>query len=171
MQFTASNQVGSGPFKWVDWSEAHFASVARNAKWHGGNNRPFLDGVVVIQPKDTTEVEARFRVKQLDVAFVGRPQADKLKAKLTSLQEQTVGTSLFFGMRFFLPTAPFDDVRFRTALSVALDRRDMLQQFFDGSGEVNPWVSWPITSWTLPQAELATMPGYRRGHRAAPGHH
>jgi peptide/nickel transport system substrate-binding protein len=161
--FTASNQVGSGPFKWVDWSEGTFASVARNAKWHGGNNRPFLDGVVINQPKDTTEVEARFRVKQLDVAFVGRPQADNLKAKLKSLQEQTVGTSLFFGMRFFLPTAPFDDVRMRTALSVALDRRDMLQQFFDGSGEVNPWVSWPITAWTLPQAELATIPGYRTG--------
>jgi peptide/nickel transport system substrate-binding protein len=162
-QFTADSQIGSGPFKWVDWSEGQFASVARNPRWHGGNDRPFLDGITVIQPKDTTEVEAKLRTKKLDVAFVGRPQADKLKSKVESLQEQTVGHSLFFGMRFFLPTAPFNDVRFRTAVSVALDRRDMLQQFFAGSGEVNPWISWPIAPWTLPQTELTNVPGYRPG--------
>jgi len=39
----------------------------------------------------------------------------------------------------------------------------MLQQFFAGSGEVNPWISWPIKRWTLPQAELSTRPGYRPG--------
>jgi peptide/nickel transport system substrate-binding protein len=163
--FTASTQIGSGPFKWVDWQEGQFASVARNPKWHGGNGRPFLDGVTLTQPKDTSEVEAKLRTKKLDVAFVGRPQADKLKSKteLASLQEQTVGHSLFFGMRFFLQTAPFNDIRFRTALSLALDRRDMLQQFFSGSGEVNPWISWPIKRWTLPQSELVTLAGYRPG--------
>jgi ABC-type transport system substrate-binding protein len=39
----------------------------------------------------------------------------------------------------------------------------MLQQFFAGSGEVNPWVSWPIKRWTLPQSELVTLAGYRPG--------
>ena len=163
--FSASNQIGSGPFNWVDWQEGQFASVARNPKWFGGNSRPFLDGVTLTQPKDTSEVEAKLRTKKLDVAFVGRPQADKLKSKseLASLQEQTVGHSLFFGMRFFMQTAPFNDVRVRTALSLALDRRDMLQQFFAGSGEVNPWISWPIKRWTLPQSELMTLAGYRAG--------
>jgi peptide/nickel transport system substrate-binding protein len=163
--FTASTQIGSGPFKWVDWQEGQFASVSRNPKWHGGNGRPFLDGVTLTQPKDTSEVEAKLRTKKLDVAFVGRPQADKLKSKaeLATLQEQTVGHSTFFGMRFFMQTAPFNDARVRTALSLALDRRDMLQQFFAGSGEVNPWVSWPIKRWTLPQSELVTLAGYRPG--------
>jgi peptide/nickel transport system substrate-binding protein len=121
--------------------------------------------VTLTQPKDTSEVEAKLRTKKLDVAFVGRPQADKLKSKaeLATLQEQTVGHSTFFGMRFFMQTAPFNDVRVRTALSLALDRRDMLQQFFAGSGEVNPWVSWPIKRWTLPQSELVTLAGYRPG--------
>ncbi len=162
-QFTADVQVGSGPFTWIEWRERESASVARNPKWHGGNDRPFLDSITLIQPKDSTEVEAKLRTKKLDVAFVGRPQADKLKSKVEALKEQTIGHSLFFGMRFFIETAPFNDVRFRTALSIALDRRDMLQQFFAGSGEVNPWISWPIKRWSLPQAELTTMPGYRPG--------
>ncbi len=161
--FAPDFQVGSGPFRWVEWSEGKFASVARNPKWHGGNDRPNLDGVTVLQPKDNAEVEAGLRTKKLDVAFVGRPQADKLKKGIPALQESTIGRSLFFGMRFFLPQFPYNDVRFRSAVSIALDRRDMLQQFFSGSGEVNPWVSWPITRWSLPQAELATIPGYRPG--------
>ena len=161
--FAADFQVGSGPFRWVEWSEGKFASVARNPKWHGGNDRPNLDGVTIFQPKDSAEVEAGLRTKKLDVAFVGRPQADKLKKAIPALQESTVGRSLFFGMRFFLPQFPYNDVRFRSAVSIALDRREMLQQFFAGSGEVNPWVSWPISRWSLPQAELATTPGYRPG--------
>lgn len=161
--FATDFQVGSGPFRWVEWSEGKFASVARNPKWHGGNGRPNLDGVTVLQPKDSAEVEGGLRTKKLDVAFVGRPQADKLKKAVPALQESTVGRSLFFGMRFFLPQFPYNDVRFRSAVSIALDRRDMIQQFFSGSGEVNPWVSWPITRWSLPQAELATTAGYRPG--------
>lgn len=161
--FTLENQVGSGPFRWVEWSEKKFASVARNPAWHGGNGRPYLDGVDVVQPRDTSEVEAWLRTKKLDVAFVGRPQADKLRAVIPALTDETAGQSRFFGMRFFTPQFPYSDQRFRSAVSIALDRREMLQQFFSGSGEVNPWISWPIKRWSLPQAELATMPGYRPG--------
>lgn len=161
--FAPDIQVGSGPFRWVEWSEGKFASVARNPKWHGGNDRPNLDGVTIFQPKNTEEVEADLRTKKLDVALVGRPQADRLKERVSALQESTIGHSLFFGMRFFLPQAPYNDARFRAAVSIAVDRRDLLQQFFAGSGEVNPWISWPITRWSLPQAELANTPGYRPG--------
>jgi ABC-type transport system substrate-binding protein len=66
-------------------------------------------------------------------------------------------------MRFFIPQAPYNDVRFRTAVTIALDRRKMLEEFFGGSGEVNPWISWPINRWTLPQSELNGLPGYRPG--------
>lgn len=161
--FTLENQVGSGPFRWVEWSEKKFASVARNPAWHGGDGRPYLDGVDVLQPRDTSEVEAWLRTKKLDVAFVGRPQAEKLRAVIPALTDETVGQSRFFGMRFFTPQFPYSDQRFRSAVSYALDRREMLQKFFAGSGEVNPWISWPIKRWTLPQAELATRPGYRPG--------
>ncbi|MGH2632211.1 MAG: hypothetical protein ACRDG3_02270, partial [Tepidiformaceae bacterium] len=48
-------------------------------------------------------------------------------------------------------------------LSQALDRRDMIQQFFAGSGQMNPWISWPSRKWSLPQTELVTLAGYREG--------
>ncbi len=156
-------QVGSGPFRWVEWQEGKFASVSRNGTWHGVDRRPYLDGVTLTQPKDATEIEARFRTKALDVATVGRPQAEQLKRATPGLQEATAGHSQFFGMRFFTGQAPFNDTRFRSAVSIAPDRREMITQFFAGSGAMNPWVSWPLTRWSLPQAELTTLPGYRPG--------
>lgn len=162
-QFSPESQVGSGPFRWVEWSEGRFASVARNPAWHGGKGRPYLNGIAVKQPRNTTEVEAGFRIKELDVAFVGRVEAERLKTSVKALVESTIGQSLFFGMRFFIPQFPYNDVRFRAAVSIALDRRAMIGEFFAGEGEVNPWISWPITRWTLPQSELAGLPGYRPG--------
>jgi peptide/nickel transport system substrate-binding protein len=161
--FSLRNQVGSGPFRWVEWNEGQLASVSRSANWYGGDGRPYLSGVTTLQPRDSDEVEAWLRTRQVDVAFVGRPQADRLRAIIPALQEYTVGQSRFFGMRFFVPMFPYNDARFRTAVSIALDRRAMLERFFAGSGEVNPWVSWPVEQWSLPQAELTTLPGYRPG--------
>ncbi|MGH2394506.1 MAG: ABC transporter substrate-binding protein, partial [Candidatus Limnocylindria bacterium] len=141
---TVLDQVGSGPFRFVEWNESVFASASRNPKWHGGGGRPYLDGVTAIQPRDAATVEAGLRTKQLDVAFVGRPTADRLRDVIPSLVERPMGTSLFMGMRFFIEQAPYTDPRMRGALSIALDRREMVQEFFAGSGDINPWISWPV---------------------------
>lgn len=156
-------QVGSGPFQWVEWSDEKFASVRRNPAWFGGDARPYLDGMSLIQPATTVEVEAGLRTKDIDVAFVNRALADRLKRSLPELVEQTVGHSLFFGVRYSLVNAPYNDLRFRSALTIALDRRGMIDRFFGGSGGVNPWISWPVSRWTLPESELTSIPGYRPG--------
>jgi len=158
--FSMANQVGSGPFTWVDWQNGNFASVARNPSWFGGNQRPFLDAAVMTQPHDATEIEAKLRVKQFDAATVAKPQADTLMASLPHLKLNQQGHSLFYGMRFIVTRPPFNDVRVRTALTIALDRAGMAQRFFAGSAEPNPWVSWPVTAWTLPQSEVASQAGY-----------
>lgn len=161
--WSLDTQLGSGPFRWVEWNDGKFASVGRNANWYGGGGRPYLNGLTVVQPKDTAEVEAKLRTKQLDAVFVGRTQADKLRTAVPELVEIPVGNALFYGMRFSVRQSPYTDQRFRTAVSVAIDRREMVQQFFQGSGDVNPWVSWPMKRWALPPAELSAMPGYRLG--------
>ncbi|MBK9544967.1 MAG: ABC transporter substrate-binding protein [Dehalococcoidia bacterium] len=153
----------SGPFQWVEWVCGRHASVRRNPNWHGGDRRPNLDGVSLVQPASTATVEGALRTREVDAATVGRVLADKLKKAIPQLTETTVGHSQFFGMRFSLGNDPFNDLRFRSAVTIALDRRAMIDKFFGGSGGVNPWVSWPMTDWALPETELTTSPGYRPG--------
>lgn len=159
----SDQQVGSGPFQWVEWSDRKFASVRRNPQWHGGDRRPNLDGISLIEPATTAEVEAKLRTRDLDAAMVSRQLADKLKKAIPQLVETTMGHSQFFGMRFSLVNDPYNDLRFRSAVTIALDRRAMINKFFGGSGGVNPWISWPVTDWALPESELTAMPGYRPG--------
>ena len=163
MVMSPQTQIGSGPFLWVEWNEGDFASVSANHAWHGGNQRPFLDGVTVIHRTDTATIEGDLRTRALDAAIVGRPQADRLKQSIPELVEATAGLALFFSMRFVTSEPPFNDPRLRTAISIALDRRAMVEHFFAGSGFINPWVSAPITRWALPEAELFTYAGYRPG--------
>lgn len=158
-----NHQVGSGPFQWVEWNDRRFASARRNSDWFGGGQRPYLDGLSLVQPANTGDVEAAIRTKQIDVATVGRPLADRLKRALPELVESTMGHSLFFGMRYSLRNHPYDDLRFRNAVTYAIDKRVMINKFFDGSGGVNPWISWPVSRWTLPESELTQYAGYRPG--------
>lgn len=162
-QIGLDRQIGSGPFQWVEWSGEKFASVRRNPAWFGSDRRPYLDGMSLIQPATTVEVEAGLRTKDIDVAFVNRSLADRLKRSLPELVENTVGHSLFFGVRYSLVNAPYNDLRFRSALTIALDRRGMIDRFFGGAGGVNPWISWPVSRWTLPESELTSVAGYRPG--------
>jgi ABC-type transport system substrate-binding protein len=157
-------QSGSGPFRWVEWQSGQFASVSRNPAWFGGSDRPQLDGLDLIQPANADEMIGKLQVKSLDAAIVGRPAATKLQQTLQGqLVEQTMGTSTFFGMRFFTPQAPYNDPRFRKAVSFALDRQAMINQFFAGSGKASSWVSWPMSHWTLPESALTTYAGHRPG--------
>ena len=156
-------QAGSGPFRWVEWQSGQFASASRNPSWFGGGGRPHLDGLDLVQPANADEMIGMLRTKRLDAAIVGRPAADKLRQSIPALVEQTMGTSTFFGMRFFTPQAPYNDPRFRKAVSIALDRQAMIDQFFAGSGSASSWISWPMSHWALPETTLATYAGHRPG--------
>ena len=118
---------GSGPFQWVEWVDGRYASVRRNPNWHGGDGRPNLDGVSLVQPATTADMEADLRTRDLDAALVGRVLADRLKKARPQLMETAMGHSQFFGMRFGIEHDPYNDLRFRSALTYAIVRRAMIQ--------------------------------------------
>ena len=161
-------QVGSGPYRWIEWSEGAYASVARNEDWHGPDDGPFLDGISTVPPRSLDELEADFRTREVDAVEAGFLQAQELKRRLPDLREARSALARFYGMRF--KTAPpigddppFDDPRLRRAITVAIDRRAMLGSFFHGSGTLNPWISAAVRQWSLPQAELQRQAGYLPG--------
>lgn len=161
--FAPQRQPGSGPFRWVEWVEGRFASVARNDAWHGPDDGPFLDGVSIVQPRPTDELEADLRTNRLDAVVAGFRQARELKRRLPALREARSAIAQFYGMRFLSALPPYDDPRLRLALTAAIDRRELLDRFFNGAGTLNPWISAAVRRWSLPQTELAERPGYRPG--------
>ena len=157
--------MGSGPFV--------FKSEQRGANWIGVRNEnyfkkglPYLDGYeAIFTPKENIEIQA-LRGGRSMIQFRGFPPAarDELKAALgdkITVQESTWNCGLFVIPNSF--KKPFDDIRVRRALNLAIDRwggseflsKVAIAKTVGGYG-------FPGNPLSMTNAELEQLPGYWR---------
>jgi len=118
------NIMGSGPFKFVSYEAGQSIKGVRNPDYYH-KGKPYLDAIEgIFAPKQATRVDA-IRSDRAAIEFRGLPPAarDELKQALgdkITVQESVwnCGSDLFFNHKH----KPFDDVRVRRALSLAIDR-------------------------------------------------
>jgi peptide/nickel transport system substrate-binding protein len=56
---------------------------------------------------------------------------------------------------------PFNDIRVRRAIHLALNRHDMVKALSFGVGKITPPAVFALSSWAIPERELLKLPGYR----------
>jgi peptide/nickel transport system substrate-binding protein len=118
------NILGSGPFKFVGYEVGQEIKGERNPDYYH-KGLPYLDGFVgIYAPKQATRVDA-IRSDRAAIEFRGLPPSarDELVKELGD--KITVQTSDWNCGQFFTPNhkkKPFDDVRVRRALTLAIDR-------------------------------------------------
>ena len=118
------NIMGSGPFKFVSYDAGQSIKGERFADYHH-KGLPYLDGIEgIFAPKQATRIDA-MRADRGAIDFRGLPPSsvDELKPALgdkIAVQESdwNCGSDLFFNHK----KKPFDDVRVRRALTLAIDR-------------------------------------------------
>ncbi len=118
------NILGSGPFKFVSYEAGQSIKGVRNPDYYH-KGKPYLDAIEgIFAPKQATRVDA-IRSDRAAIEFRGLPPTarDELKQALgdkITVQESVwnCGSDLFFNHK----QKPFDDVRVRRALSLAIDR-------------------------------------------------
>jgi peptide/nickel transport system substrate-binding protein len=154
--------LGTGPFTYVDY--------VKGSSWEGKRfdgyfraGQPYLDGYKAFFVKSAAVVPG-IQGAQFDVEFRGRTPKEKeqlveaMKDKAT-VMEGPWTTSLL--LTFNTKKKPFDDVRVRQALSMAIDRwggstplsKISMLKYVGG-------FTRPGSEWALPEAELAKLPGY-----------
>jgi peptide/nickel transport system substrate-binding protein len=117
------NILGSGPFKFVEYQAGQLIKGARNPDYYH-KGLPYLDGFVgIYAPKQAVQLDA-IRADRAATEFRGYPPAaiDQLKGELgDKIVVQQSDWNCTLGAWINHQKKPFDDVRVRRALILALD--------------------------------------------------
>ena len=99
-------------------------------------------------PSDDTAM-ASFRSKQIDFNVVPQSQRDPLvKSNPDAVLTEYTQNLLWF-MYWRVDSKPFNDVRVRQAVSLALNRDESINVLFEGRGNYNSHLPAGLPSWWL----------------------
>ena len=156
----ASTVVGTGPMrlKSFDRNEKIVYAAFQNY-WKG---RPYLDGIVAYFVPEPQSRLAGFIAKRLDLLRVAdKAQNDAAVAQVPGAVGEGFSSSNGYSIYMRVDRPPFDDVRVRRAIHLALNRYDMVKALSFGVGKILPPAVSAISSWAIPEDELLKLPGYR----------
>ena len=127
------NPVGTGPYILKSWAAGDRMVLEKNPDyWNKGH--PYLDRIVLKPLPDAQSRFASLQSGEADIVWDDEYDADNI-AKAQKDSKMTVHTYAGSGAAvyaFNTKVAPFDDVRVRRALVMALDRKKMSQAITNG---------------------------------------
>jgi peptide/nickel transport system substrate-binding protein len=155
---TAESLVGCGPFILERYEPGVKAVFARNPTYYE-TGLPHLDKVEWLFLRDRSTQLSLFRAGQVDIPFYdGRiPRSD-----VGSFRKSNPAYPVVYWDRLAVRTLamrtdkpPFNDLRVRRALSLAVDRKRWVSEHLEGQGyeDAGP-VPSPMREWKLPAREL-----------------
>jgi peptide/nickel transport system substrate-binding protein len=158
------NAVGTGPFQLSDFVQGNSQTYVRNpGYWDketvGGTayRIPFVDKLVYRIIKDEATQHTALRTGKLDILEIIRWTAvAQLESSAPQLKwsRWLSTTGQFLAMR--VDRKPFDDVRVRRALNMAVDKQEIVKSYYGGNAEL---FSYPMRpDWPGYYEPLESMP-------------
>jgi peptide/nickel transport system substrate-binding protein len=146
--------IGSGPFMVKSYQKGVQIAFERNPDYYV-KGLPYLDGVVIEITPDSSARLAMLRAGKVDLGHMWGfmvPEEAKALKKTNPEMVQTPVTNLASGILYFrTDQPPFNDVRVRRAVSLAIDRTTWNEQLHFGEGCVDAGpVPCALTEWKLP---------------------
>jgi peptide/nickel transport system substrate-binding protein len=138
------NVNGTGPFMVADYLPGNSQTYVKNPIHWGkekfGENEfklPFIDRLTYRILKDEATQVTALRTGKLDILEVVRWQnADMLKKSVPQLQWNRWLSSSGTGIALRTDTKPFDDIRVRRALNMAVNKKEIIEAYYDGNAEI-----------------------------------
>ena len=146
--------VGTGPFKLDSYQRGqNFVFVRNEDYWEEGI--PHLDSIeITIMPDNSTQLAA-FTAGQIDI--YDPPNYAQIETLQDTLPDIVVNEWAQFGLAGIgcnVSVAPFDDVRVRQALFLAINQDQIIEIVMTGHGAKQRAVPAAYTGWVVPFEEL-----------------
>jgi peptide/nickel transport system substrate-binding protein len=154
--------VGTGPF-YLDTAASQTGTrmVHKKNPTYWRQDRPYVDALNLLILTDQPTINSAFQSGQLDIldysGLDGRTAATMQKALPNAIVDQYSDTNDAYYIYLNVTKAPIDDDRIRRAISLGIDRDELINTLFDGKGE------WSLAGGTedlFTQAEIKKILSY-----------
>ena len=142
---------GSGPFMLTEYVGGNSQNYSKNPLYHGRETiggqeykLPFVDKVSIRIMKDEAARYAALRTAKLDLLqSITWTAAEELKKNVPQLKwaRWLQHGSAYIAMR--TDTKPFNDIRVRRALNMAINKQEIVSSFYGGNAEVFAYPQHP----------------------------
>jgi len=154
--------IGTGPYLLKTARDPFFFEMTRNTDYFQ-KDRPKLDTVRMQVIEDDITRAAALRTGQIDVAVRIPPSAYQTVKSNTSLTWDTEAVPWATQLIFQVNRKPWNDVRVRRAVHLAINRDEVVQGAHEGAAEISGPLAPVVFRWAALQPdELRKLPGYRQ---------
>ena len=154
-----TTSIGTGPFMLEDYVAYSHLTYIRNPDYfrtdpRNGNQLPYVDGVEVVLIPDITTRIAAVRTGRLDFyESMSWEYKDAVATAAPDLQWATIIDAVTYNVWFKTTVEPFDNLKVRQALAMAIDRREIADTVF-------PAGSAKVLNWLVPETNVAIYTPY-----------
>ena len=155
--------IGTGPWMLDSFRPNTGFTLVRNPQYFLAG-LPLIDRIEVTVDEDNASRMAAFLSGKYDVGYgtaagnIDRidwvQMKDSLKGKRPNLKTLEFTSNVMSHISMRTEQKPFSDVRVRQAMSMAIDRKEIIETSFEGVGEINPPVPAGLRDWTIPMAQI-----------------
>ncbi|MEW6187028.1 MAG: ABC transporter substrate-binding protein, partial [Thermodesulfobacteriota bacterium] len=141
------NACGTGPYMITDYKEGHSQTYTRNPKYWdsemiGGKKYqlPFTDKTVMMLIKDEATQVASFRTGKVDLMMgLNWKFFDELTKSNPQLKWKKALQGVNMTMAMRMDTKPFDDIRVRRAMNLAVNKQEIINSFYKGNAVLHAY--------------------------------
>jgi len=171
-KFMPDKLLGTGPFEFKEWRKGIYVYLTAFEDWHmtgeiinGETLGPFIDGLLLKIYRSTDT--AVLALKSGEVDYVGWPLQKGYADNLTNKKGIIVSSNKANGFFYFAPNLrkqPWDDLAFRKAVDVVIDRNFIVKRILQGQGDSFYSTVPPCNDfWHNPNLKLLDAPLDRLG--------
>jgi len=134
--------IGTGPYIMKEHTRKVRVVLQRNPDYFD-KGRPYIDEYIILSTPDAATRLAAFRTGQSDFIWLASPSEVETARKTNPnvLVQSFHNTLAPFGLALAQDKPPYNDVRVRRAISMAIDRQKQVDTVFEGHG---------IPGWGVP---------------------
>ena len=158
----AESVIGTGPWMLDSYRQNAGLTLLRHPAYFRPG-LPYIDRVEIVVDEDNASRIAAFLAGRYDLGWefpgtINRTDwvqiKDMLQRRRPNLKTAEFVANVETHISMRTDRAPFNDVRVRRAVSLAIDRQEMIDAVLEGAGVFNPAFPAALKDWALPTNQL-----------------